>query len=135
MASGETRLDLLRAVAHLVRGRLSLPHLSASELIAMRREPSTNSDPRTVSRISYAIPRVAPWLPWRSDCLVQAIAARRWLAGLGIASTLHMGVRKDEQSLGAHAWLSVGDTVVTGLPIDAYVPLPIEGRDGESAGR
>lgn len=77
-----------------------------------------------VDRIAFVIPRVAARLPWRADCLVQALAAKRWLGRRGIKSTLTLGVAKDPQStFEAHAWLTAGDRIVTGGDISGYVPL------------
>jgi hypothetical protein len=75
-----------------------------------------------VERVAYAIPRVGARVPWRSDCLVQALAARHWLAREGVASNLTIGVR-NEGGFAAHAWLKVGDEVVTGGPIADFAPL------------
>ena len=63
-------------------------------------------------------------VPWRSDCVVQALAARRWLARGGVGSTVCVGVRKDEQGFQAHAWLKAAGRVVTGGDISSYAELP-----------
>ncbi len=53
--------------------------------------------------------------PWRSTCLVKALAAHRMLARRGIKSTVHLGVKKsDSKGLEAHAWLSVDGSVRIG---------------------
>ena len=77
-----------------------------------------------VERVAYVLPRMAARVPWRSDCLVQALAARRWLARAGVASDVCVGVRKDEQGFQAHAWLRVGERIVTGGDISSYAELP-----------
>ncbi|WP_156359781.1 lasso peptide biosynthesis B2 protein [Sphingomonas sp. Leaf28] len=62
---------------------------------------------------------VAPWMPFRTLCLQQAIAARTMLARRGINSVLHLGVRDPtDTALETHAWLDVGGLNVTGYPID-----------------
>lgn len=77
-----------------------------------------------VDRVAYVIPRVAARLPWRADCLVQALAAERWLARAGIATMLTLGVpRAKRPEFEAHAWLSAGDRIVTGGDVRGYVPL------------
>jgi len=63
-------------------------------------------------------------VPWRSDCLIQALAARRWLARAAAPSDVCIGVRKDEQGFQAHAWLKVGERIVTGGDISSYAELP-----------
>ncbi len=71
--------------------------------------------------MAFAIPRVAARLPWRADCMVQALAAQRWLAAHDIASSVRLGVRpRDDDEFEAHAWLTVGEAVVTGGDISPY---------------
>ena len=63
-------------------------------------------------------------VPWRSDCVVQALAARRWLARGGVDSDVCIGVRNDAQGFQAHAWLKVGERIVTGGDVSSYAELP-----------
>lgn len=64
-----------------------------------------------IARVRYAFEVVAPRVPWRSDCLVQCLAGRRWLARHGIATRIAIGVKRDENAaLLAHAWLCAQDT-------------------------
>ena len=77
-----------------------------------------------MERVAFAIPRVGTRLPWRADCLVQALAAQRWLRRHGVATQLIIGARKPTPTeFEAHAWLKVGERVVTGGDIGGYVPL------------
>ena len=79
---------------------------------------------RVAERVAFAIPRAGARVPWRSDCLVQAMAARRWLERCRVGSELHVGVRRgSERKLDAHAWLTCGNKVVTGGDISNYAPL------------
>lgn len=72
-----------------------------------------------VHDIGWAVAAVAPWMPFRTLCLQQAIAARTMLARRGIASVLHLGIdRSDPTRLEAHAWLHAGGIAVTGYPVD-----------------
>jgi hypothetical protein len=79
---------------------------------------------KLLDRVAYTIPAIAMRVPWRSDCLVQALAARRWLSRAGIPSDVCLGVRKDEPDFRAHAWLKVHERVVTGGDISGYAELP-----------
>lgn len=82
-----------------------------------------------VERIAFVMPRVASRVPWKSDCLVQALAAQRWLKTARINSTLSLGVRQQpENGFEAHAWLSVGTRLVTGGDIAGFDPLPVHGH-------
>jgi hypothetical protein len=63
-------------------------------------------------------------LTWRSDCLRQAEAGRRWLGRHGVKSEIRLGARKDDAGLPEmHAWLIVGKRVVTGGDIATYTAL------------
>jgi hypothetical protein len=77
-----------------------------------------------IDRVAFTVPRVAARVPWRADCLVQSLAAKHWLDRDGVPSQLVIGVRKDGAlPLDAHAWLKVGDRVVVGGDVGAYVPM------------
>lgn len=136
--SWTARRDLLRAVCELAIARIALARLSTKDLLGLRLEEApTDAPPPLVDRVAFAIPRVAARLPWRSDCLVQALAARSWLARQGVATSLVMGVRKDRpDDLAAHAWLMAGDQVVTGGDVAGFAPLgPIPVSDRKTARR
>ena len=64
-------------------------------------------------------------VPWRSDCFPQTIAARMILRHHGYASTIHLGIeRQGESDLIGHAWVTCGDTVVTGgEDLDRYTEM------------
>ncbi|MBU0493234.1 MAG: lasso peptide biosynthesis B2 protein [Chloroflexi bacterium] len=66
-------------------------------------------------QVGWAVRAVARRTPWDSNCLAQAIAGKMMLRRRGIASTLYLGVAKDEdKDLAAHAWLRSGDQILTG---------------------
>ena len=119
--------DLARAAFELALARLCLNSRHARALVAAPTGESILFDVREaalVERVAFAIPRVAIRLPWRADCLVQALAAKRWLSRHGVATTLTLGVSKDMRGeFEAHAWLAAGTRIVTGGDISGYVPL------------
>lgn len=127
--NGPTLSDSLRAGIELVLARLRLdtPATRAKIAASCRSKPAARLDPQqtaVVSRVAYIIPRVGARLPWRADCLVQALAAERWLGCQGITTTLHLGIRKDRATpFEAHAWLTAGDQVVTGGDSANYEPV------------
>ena len=118
---------LALAVWHLLCARLAFAVLPASELLRRLRQQHTltESEPSAPSAdaevIAWAI-RAAAWrMPWRTDCLIQAVAARRWLDRRHIASTFHIAAQGQDDSksadadgLSAHVWLEVGGEPVTG---------------------
>jgi len=122
-------LAVLRAVGELLVGRMRFGSFDPRDLpLAEAPTSAAPLDRPLIERVAYFVPRVARRMPFRSDCLVQAFAARRWLERAGIASELHIGSRKTApDGLEAHAWLVCGDIVVTGWDIerfDQFVPFP-----------
>jgi hypothetical protein len=57
--------------------------------------------------------------PWESKCLVQALSCKKILEKRGIKTTLYLGVNTEDKEKGmqAHAWLKMGELVLTGGPI------------------
>ena len=79
--------------------------------------------------IGWAINSAASRVPWRSDCLLQAMAGSMWLDRIERTYKLNIGVRKNvEAELEAHAWLTSGGLIVTGnLPdLKGFSPMPLE---------
>lgn len=79
-------------------------------------ELDTVADRRSVAeakRIAWIISAVARRLPRRPRCLTQAVAAKLMLSRRNVPSTLVFGVCRDGPET-THAWLRVGDIVVTG---------------------
>jgi Transglutaminase-like superfamily len=88
-----------------------------------------------VARVSWAVGAASRRVPWRADCLVQAMAAKRWLGRHGITTECLIGVDKDaEGALISHAWLMCGDRLITGSgyegfhvmigPVERVSPIP-----------
>lgn len=116
----------LAALARLIRARLAFARLRASDLpqrnaAAARCELPAQADELLADRIGFIIPRLSKRLPWRSDCVIQAIAAQDWLAARGMASEIRVGIERPEVGpFAAHAWLIRGERVITGGDISAY---------------
>lgn len=63
----------------------------------------------------WALEAAGKRVPWRADCVVQALAAKFWLEAAGREAEFRLGVRRTEAgSLEAHAWLEVGGRAVSG---------------------
>lgn len=93
--------------------------LSSPQTTAATTGPLSPDQVAQVRAIRWAVGAAAPWLPFRTLCLQQAIAARAMLRRRGIASVLHLGVGDPTGSkLEAHAWLDAGGLQVTGYPVD-----------------
>ena len=125
---------LLRAAGWLGIARIRLAATPFDRLVAQlsaksdsAEGDSTGSAPATdiVKRIGFAVSAAANNVPWRSDCFPQTIAARMLLKRFGYASTIHFGVdRVGADELKGHAWLTCGETVVTGgTELDRYTEM------------
>ena len=124
---GADKWLLLRAVVWLAIARLRLAVTPFQKLVEglSEEQGSLEPDPDLLQRVGFAVSAAAANVPWRSDCFPQTIAARSLLKGYGLASTVHLGVdRSGEDDLLGHAWLTCGDTVVTGgADLDRYTEV------------
>ncbi len=127
---------LLRGIWELGRARIGLGAVGPRDVERLNRsapEEAAKSGPSTdpanaMARTGFIITFAARYLPWRSDCLPQALAARRWLLDQGIATEIRIGVERPEDGeFGAHAWLVRGDRVITGGEIGNFAVLLGEG--------
>ena len=118
---------LLRAVFWLAVARLRLVVTPFQKLATrLAAEPGgLKPDSDLVNRVGFAVSTAAANVPWRSDCFPQTIAARSILKRHGYTSTVHLGVdRVGKDDLLGHAWLTCGDTVVTGgADLDRYTEV------------
>jgi hypothetical protein len=129
MLDGADKWLLLRATAWLLVARIMLIVMPFRRLAARLSGESDSSqiepDQDLLQRISYTVSVAANNVPWRSDCFPQTIAARMLLKRFGYASTIHLGVELvGEDALSGHAWLTCGQTVVTGAAeLDRYTQV------------
>lgn len=121
----------LRGLARLVRARLEFASFEVRDVVDRNQRigntarcPKTDTDPALVARIAYVIPRISARLPWRSDCVIQAMAAQDWLAAYGLASEIRIGIERPAGGkFSAHAWLVHREQLVTGGDIERYEVL------------
>lgn len=83
-----------------------------------------------VRRIGWAIRTIAGRVPFRSDCLPQALAARVMLGRRGLPVTVVFGAALRDEALKAHAWARCGGVILTGnaarrgfAPVAAFTHL------------
>lgn len=78
--------------------------------------PLTRPQLKKASDTGRIIRRIAGRMPFRADCLPQAMTGRWMLARRGIPTRIALGARKDglQRDLQFHAWLVAGTRVVTG---------------------
>ncbi len=76
-------------------------------------------DPVFMRQLRWAIASASKYTPWDSNCLAQAIAAKKMLRKCGYTSTLYLGMTTpsahEDGEVEAHAWLRCGDTWICGL--------------------
>lgn len=77
-------------------------------------KPLTTNQRAEAQTIGRAVVTAARFTPWDSNCLAQALTAQRMLKQQHIAGMFFLGVRKDKQDLGAHAWLQCDKHILTG---------------------
>lgn len=122
-----------RAVYHLARARVQLARTTPESIARLNSADShvlTSwgcDESARIERISRAVMRSARLVPWRSDCLVQALAAQEWSAQLGIRTTITIQVgRGDGEEFLAHAVLKHNGKCVLGQTAsalqDIYAP-------------
>lgn len=123
---------VLRGVWEMLRARLALGSIKPGDIRVLNDKAGRvagegkHSDlhHQTVDRIAFIIGLLGRKLPWRSDCLIQALAAQKWLLRLGIASTITVGVDSAKGAkFAAHAWLMQDERVILGGNIDRYCVL------------
>lgn len=119
--------DLARAVYELGAARIAVARVEPARLGVLERAVDGSDtclapvQQRLVDRVAYAVNVMSLRVPWRSDCLIRAVAARRWLSAGGVASRIAIGARHDaDGAFLAHAWLMVGDRLVTGGDVSPY---------------
>lgn len=115
---------LFEALGELVRAKLMVHTIPFRHLArTLGRTPAETSptisagDRAVAVKISWAVQAAARYVPLGFVCLPQAIAAQRMLRRRGLASTLYLGVAPDPkkaEAITAHAWLRIGDKIVTG---------------------
>lgn len=96
---------LAAAALLLLRMRLALWLLPWRRVLAIVNPPRPDIFPRIgVDRLERAVKRASRVVP-RATCLTQALALGDLLSRHGYASTLQIGVRKDDGRFSAHAWV------------------------------
>jgi hypothetical protein len=95
-----------------------VPFKKIVPLMRYKRETEMPDDKRfsVLTRIQIAIARACVRSPWRAMCFEQALAAKMMTRRRGLPSVIYFGVKKEagHEKVQAHAWLKVGEFVVTG---------------------
>ena len=140
--------NALRAAAELATARLALQRIRPRDVLERNRRvaeqtgreahcPDAPETARACDEVAFFINRMAARVPWRADCLVQALAGQNWLARRGIASEIVVGTAKRESgAFESHAWLRHGGRVLLGGDISTYLPMldPVTDSDNGRSG-
>jgi hypothetical protein len=77
-----------------------------------------------IDTVSRQIKNMSRFVPWTSNCLVQATVGKILLRKKKIRSTVSFGVKKEGGKMEAHAWLTVYHKIVIGGEIaDQFVEV------------
>lgn len=103
----------------LVRIQLLFPFAKTAPQLGIQAQEtpmiSREGDAARIRHVTKAIRVMSRFTPWKSTCMVRAVAGLKMLEKRGIESTLYMGVAKDKQGrMIAHAWLRSGSYYVSG---------------------
>jgi hypothetical protein len=105
-------LGLARGAVLLLPFRFIAPYLG--KLNHETPQVCSVSQQAIAQHIAWVISVSSRYTPWRSNCLAQALAGKIMLQRRGICSTLYLGLKRSTNKLEAHAWLRVGEQIVTG---------------------
>jgi len=123
---------LARAIWELARARVVHGSIGANDIERLNRAAiagangvaDSKQERELIARVGFLITLASRHLPWRSDCLPQAIAGQRWLQSEGLGSEIRIGVeRPGDDQFGAHAWLVHRDQIVTGGEVGHFSVL------------
>lgn len=123
---GETALAL--ALGWLLV--FAVPFRHSAALVGKAKGPAEAGElppEKTLQRARAVSRRIVCWapkMPFRTTCLVRAMAGWLLLKRRGIASTIRFGVAMEDGKLAAHAWLLLADeTLLGGAEATGYQPL------------
>lgn len=111
-----TRISTVRAVGDGLYVTWTLKRRGIRPLTGRNVGTTVGDTDRTI-RIAEAVDAGLGIVPAAPTCLRRSVTLMRELDRLGLASTLHIGVRSvDGGTIAAHAWVQVDDVVVNDDP-------------------
>lgn len=122
---------LLRIVTLSFAVRIMILLFPFKKLAAILGEQNIRPDQKSaeldwfyIDMVSRQIKNVSRYVPWTSNCLVQATVCKILLRDKSIGSTVSFGVKKSGNDMKAHAWLAVGPKIVLGGEnVDQFVEV------------
>jgi hypothetical protein len=117
-------LAVARLAVLVLPFRRLAPHMGEAMSYAPAHPALPTGQRRLAARVGWAVAASSRFAPWKTPCLVEAIAAQRMLARRHVPTALHLGLTKEGEKLAAHAWLQCGELTLTGGgPVPEYTPL------------
>jgi hypothetical protein len=71
-----------------------------------------------------AVDRAYRWMPVSQTCLKHSLVLYRLLRRRGLAVRFRLGVRRDRESIGAHAWVEREPGEPPAVPESGFLPFP-----------
>lgn len=94
------------------------------KLLAKRRGEAPLELAPSIARMAWLVEVASRYAPVNVTCLKKALVLSWLLGRRGIATTLRIGVARQQGDLTAHAWLELNGQVILGLPgSNGYAPL------------
>ena len=103
-------------------------HVGRADMSAASADPAALERARRIGRI---VRLTARRMPFKALCLTQAVAGQWMLRRRGLSGEIRLGARKPapDRPMELHAWLTVGEAVLTGgAQARAFTPLKPAGR-------
>lgn len=82
-----------------------------------KQQPQQEITPERLQKhreIAASIKTLSQHVPWKTECLVEALCARQMLAVRRIPNTVYFGVSKTKSDVKAHAWVESGGLILVG---------------------
>ena len=123
---------LCRAYWAVIRAKIKVTTLPSHKLVRhlglaqapMSMPTSATQNKLTIKRIVKAIKLSQKLLPLHCSCLVLAMATQQLLEHAQQPYELHLGLRKENGELTAHAWITSQGVAVIGVPQeDEFTPI------------
>ncbi len=118
---------LMQAAAAVVAFDLAFRLFSSKTCLALLgRKQSSQGGQQEVNlqRMAWLVDVADRYAPGKSSCLRQTAALAWLLRRRGVATSLRIGVARQEGKFTAHSWLELGEGELLGLSdSDKYVPL------------
>jgi len=95
------------------------------------RTSNSSSDPAPIQRVSRMVNMASRHHLFRMTCLRRALVLQRLLVQCGVSTRMQIGVNKEAERLGAHAWVEYDGRPINESPAVAGRYAPLAGLGGK----